>query len=356
MWCNHHSLKIFYAIQATGSGHVSRAMEIIPYLQQYGEVDIFLSGSNAGLEFAFPVKYRSCGMSIFLNSKGGIDYKTTLENFAPIRIRKEAKDLPVEKYDVVINDFERITHLACRLKKIPYVHFGHQASFVSNLTPRPHSRDFFGEMILKKYVHSPHSIGLHFDNYDKNIYQPIIKQSILNATPVDKGHVTVYVGHYSSQKLMNFFSGVPDLCFHLFTKDVKSIERQKNVILHPLDNHLFTKSMTECSGVITGGGFETPSEAMYLGKKLMSIPIRGHYEQQCNAHALKKMRVTVEDNITEMFALNIQRWINSHHHHQLVLTHDTREIVQKVVEMGLSLKKENNFDTHVSENLYQLPV
>ena len=82
---------------------------------------------------------------MLFRSKGGIDYKTTLENFAPIRIRKEARDLPVEKYDVVINDFERITHLACRLKKIPYIHFGHQASFVSNQTPRPHAKDFLAK-------------------------------------------------------------------------------------------------------------------------------------------------------------------------------------------------------------------
>ena len=36
-------MKIFYAVQATGNGHISRAIEILPYLRKYGEVDIFLS-------------------------------------------------------------------------------------------------------------------------------------------------------------------------------------------------------------------------------------------------------------------------------------------------------------------------
>ncbi len=34
-------MKIFYAIQATGNGHIARAIELMPYLQQYGDVDVF---------------------------------------------------------------------------------------------------------------------------------------------------------------------------------------------------------------------------------------------------------------------------------------------------------------------------
>jgi UDP-N-acetylglucosamine:LPS N-acetylglucosamine transferase len=52
-------MKIFYAVQATGNGHISRAMEVIPYLENYGEVDVFLSGANSTLELSMPVKYRS---------------------------------------------------------------------------------------------------------------------------------------------------------------------------------------------------------------------------------------------------------------------------------------------------------
>jgi len=42
-------MKIFYAVQATGNGHISRAMQLLPYLRRYGNVDIFLSGSNSQL-------------------------------------------------------------------------------------------------------------------------------------------------------------------------------------------------------------------------------------------------------------------------------------------------------------------
>ena len=56
-------------------------------------------------------------------------------SIAPFRVMKEVRDLPVEKYDLVLNDFECITSLACARKKVPSVNFGHQASFLSNKTP-----------------------------------------------------------------------------------------------------------------------------------------------------------------------------------------------------------------------------
>ena len=49
-------MKIFYAVQATGNGHISRAITLLPYLQMYGTVDIFLSGNNSNLALDAPHK------------------------------------------------------------------------------------------------------------------------------------------------------------------------------------------------------------------------------------------------------------------------------------------------------------
>ena len=133
-------MKILYAVQATGNGHISRAMELLPFLESYGSVDIFLSGANSTLPLDRPVKYRSKGLCIFYNRNGGLSYLDTVRNFSPLRMMKEVRDLPVEKYDLVLNDFESITSMACALKKIPSVNFGHQASFKSEKTPRPSKR------------------------------------------------------------------------------------------------------------------------------------------------------------------------------------------------------------------------
>ena len=60
--------------------------------------------------------------------------------------------------------------------------------------------------------------------------------------------------------------------------------------------------MIGCAGVITGAGFETPAEALYLNKKIMCLPILGQYEQLCNAAALEKLNATIVHKIDEHFS------------------------------------------------------
>ena len=72
-------MKIFYAIQATGNGHLSRATQLYPYLKKMGEVDFFVSGNNASLNVPFPVKYKSKGVSLQYSTCGGLDYLSILK-------------------------------------------------------------------------------------------------------------------------------------------------------------------------------------------------------------------------------------------------------------------------------------
>jgi uncharacterized protein (TIGR00661 family) len=304
-------MKIFYAVQATGNGHISRAIELLPYLQRYGTVDIFLSGNNAHLPVNAPVRYRSKGLSLYYNPTGGLDYWKMLRGFHPLHLRKEINDLPVENYDLVINDFEFITAAACARKKITSIQVGHQASFQSDLTPRPANRNLVGEWILKNYARATHYLGLHFEAYDDFILPPVIKQDILDAEPVDKGHITVYLPSCSGSYLEKIFQSFRHLSFHIFLKEVKQITIKGNLTMLPVDRQLFNKSLIECHGIITGGGFETPAEALCLGKKIITIPTRGQYEQQCNAVALEQMGVRSIRQIDPSFGLTLEQWMET---------------------------------------------
>src|SRR5688572_20814395 len=110
-------LKILYAVQATGNGHISRAAELLPYLSEHGEVDVFLSGSNSHLDVGLPIKYRSKGLSLIYNCNGGINKLAVVSNMNFPKLYREARSLPVEKYDVVLNDFDFVTSWACKLKE-----------------------------------------------------------------------------------------------------------------------------------------------------------------------------------------------------------------------------------------------
>ena len=323
-------MKIFYAIQGTGNGHISRAVELYPYLKKYGEVDFFLSGSNAHLNTPLPIKFKSKGLSLFYKHTGGLDYNKIASSLS-LNLYKDAKSLPVDDYDLVVNDFEFVSSLACSIKKIPSVHFGHQASFQSKKTPRPKGANPLGSMILENFVKSKQHIGLHFDAYDENIYNPIIKDEIIDATPINDGHITVYLPQYSISILEPYLLQQRKYHFEVFTKEVTGIVCKHNITYYPINNRQFTSSMIRCYGIITAGGFETPAEAMYMNKKVLSIPILNHYEQACNSAALEKKGVMVLKKIDQHFAQYFDEWMNEKKPVKLNLTHTTAQIVDLLI-------------------------
>jgi len=302
-------MKIFYAVQATGNGHISRAMELLPHLERHGKVDIFLSGANSSLPLDAPVKFRSRGLSLFYKCDGGLDYWKMLTSYAPVRLRKEINELPVEDYDLVINDFDYITAAACAKKNIRSVNMGHQASFMSDKTPRPEKDNRIGEWVLKNYARADEYIGLHFEEYDDFILTPVIKQDILEAQPRDKGYITVYLPAYCEPQLKTIFSVLKEFRFEIFSRESRQIRTEENITFKPVSRDAFTQSLIKCTALITGGGFETPAEAIHLGKKIMSIPIRGQYEQLCNGAALAKEGITCLPGIDEMFMVEFYNWL-----------------------------------------------
>lgn len=302
-------------------------MEILPSLERYGQVDIFLSGANNSLQLDASVKYRSKGLSLFYTNSGGLNYWEIARQVNPFRLLKEVRDLPVEKYDLVINDFECITSLACAFKKIPSVQFGHQASFISPKVPRPVHRERMGEWILRNYARATQYIGLHFKQYDDFILPPVIKKDILQAEPTDKGHITVYLSSYSDATVKRFLGPLKDHRFQVFSKEVSRPVTDGNIQFIPVSKGSFNKSLISCKAILTGAGFETPAEALYLGKKLMVIPIRGQYEQNCNAAALQKMGIPVLNALDAGFATAFQPWMEEKKKPCLHLDYSTESIV-----------------------------
>lgn len=325
-------MKIFYAVQATGNGHLSRASQLYPYLKKLGEVDFFVSGNNSNVDFSFPAKYRSKGMSLHYSECGGLNYLEILKSIRPMRMIQEAKDLPLKDYDVILNDFESITALACKMQGRSSVQFGHQASFQSDKVPRPDKVNSLGEFILKNYARASQYVGLHFQPYDAFIYPPIIKDELMNQEVVNHNHITVYLPAFQVQCLKKAFEQLPDLHFHWFLDSVKDAYTEKNITYFPIYQKLFNESLRTCHGIITGGGFETPSEALFLGKEIMSIPIKNHYEQQCNASALKKMGVYVLDEVDEKFEEKIMHWYNNPTKDIQLKANNIQETLQYIVD------------------------
>ena len=81
--------------------------------------------------------------------------------------------------------------------------------------------------------------------------------------------------------------------------------------MRPIDDRAFLQSITSCRGVLSAAGFETPSESLYLGKKLCVVPMKNQYEQQCNAAALREMGVPVLEALNSEALPRLQAWVDS---------------------------------------------
>jgi UDP-N-acetylglucosamine:LPS N-acetylglucosamine transferase len=113
--------------------------------------------------------------------------------------------------------------------------------------------------------------------------------------------------------------------------------------------------MIESAGVITGAGFETPAEALYLGKKIICLPIRGQYEQLCNAAALEQLGVPVVHKMHATFFVDIAKWYDLPAPTPLKLTYSTYQLVQKVIEQAKALSPSSQPDTQ-NESLNSFAV
>jgi uncharacterized protein (TIGR00661 family) len=303
-------MKILYAIQGTGNGHIARAQDIIPYLEQHGQVDNFVSGAQAELALPFPVKYRSKGLSFYFGKSGGVNLIKTVSQNSARNILREVSEFPVEKYDLIINDFEPITAWAARKKKVPLVALSHQSAFLSIRSPRPKIPDPFGEWLFRNYAPAKKYIGFHFEKYDKNILTPVIRPLIRQAKPTDAGHYTVYLPAYDDEILCKLLSQFKKIRWQIFSKHCKKAFSVDRVTVYPVSGQAFVDSMVSSRGVLCGAGFETPAEALYLRKKLMVVPMQMQYEQQCNAMALKQMGVPRIKKLRQRSLEKIEAWLS----------------------------------------------
>jgi uncharacterized protein (TIGR00661 family) len=290
---------------------MARAEDIIPILQQYGELDLFVSGAQADIKLPFHVKYKSKGLSFYFGKKGGVDLVKTFKKNSARDIYKEIKKFPVENYDVVINDFEPVSAWACRRKQIPCVALSHQSALLSVKVPKPAHYDPVGEWIIKHYAPANVHVGFHFAAFDDNIFTPVIRTRVRLVEVGEKEHYTVYLPAYDDKKLLPLLMKFKSVRWHIFSKHTKKTYHIGKVSVFPVNNEDFTNSMATAKGVLCGAGFETPAEALYLNKKLMVVPMKKQFEQHYNAEALRLMGVPVLKKVKKKHLDKIEAWLDN---------------------------------------------
>ena len=138
-------------------------------------------------------------------------------------------------------------------------------------------------------------------------------------------------------------SQIKDVKWQIFSKHNQKEFLSKNITISPITNEAFVNSMASSRGILCGAGFETPAEALYMQKKLLVIPMKGQYEQQCNAAALKDMGVPVIKSLKMKQLDKIKTWINTEAKIDVNYPDLTDEIIKSVLEESLTFEKDKKF-------------
>ncbi len=335
-------MRILYAIQGTGNGHLARATEIVPILRKYGEVDVLVSGIQGDLHLPFEVKYRLFGLSFIFGKKGGVSLFKTLAKARIDLFLKDVFKIPVKDYDLVLNDFEPVAAWACKLRGIESVGISHQNAVTHSKAPRPSKVDNIAELILKYYAPSKINFGFHFLALDENNFTPIIRSSIFNAMPRKGNHYTVYLPAYSDEEIINVLSKIKESTWEVFSKHSKKAYEFQNIKIYPVELDRFTHSFINCCGVLCNAGFETPAEAIYMGKKLCVIPMKNQYEQSCNATMLQKLDVKVLNSLRKS-GEDLNDWVRSEQAIQIKYPNQTERIVHELLSLSIKRQYQSQF-------------
>lgn len=330
-------MKILYAVQKTGNGHVARAQEIIPILQKFGCVDILASGNQSQIELPFDVKYNLKGISLVYNEKGEVSYWKTFLNNNYWAFLKDIIQLKTKKYDLIINDFEPVSAWASLFKGGNIISLSHQAALFFNEVPKPKKRALLAQFILKYYAPCRRKYGFHFKNYHDKIFTPVIREKIRNLkSETIPGNYIVYLPSFSDAKLIKTLSKINGN-WHIYSKYASSNYTINNCSVYPINEEDFLFKLSHCEGVLCNAGFELPAEALYLKKKLVVIPIKKQIEQEYNAIALKKLGVLTLKQLDQNL---ISIWSKSDSSLSMNFSKDIEAILKEIISENVSITAE----------------
>lgn len=286
-------MRILYGVQGTGNGHITRARVMLPALQALGcTVDFVFSGRarDAYFDMAPFGRYRCFKGFTFANHQGAVQWRQTLWQADVAAFYRDVQALNVRDYDLVLTDFEPVSAWAAKRQGVPAVGLAHQYALRHRIPGT--ARAPWLPLCLQTFAPAPVQLGVHWADFDAPILPPLIAASHHTATS-DEGFVLVYLPFENPDFIRHWLKQLPQQRFVVYAA-VRQTVTDKNLTIKPLNRTTFPLDLATCSGVVCNSGFGLCSEAMVLGKKILTRPQRRQIEQESNAQILQQLgRVTV---------------------------------------------------------------
>jgi uncharacterized protein (TIGR00661 family) len=306
-------MKMMFCVLGEGRGHMTQAMAVKEMVEAAGHQIVAVT-LGASAQRPMP-GYFASAMKIsvrqlptlefkYKNSRSVSNAATLLGVFGKLpkyfRILRQLDDIIRETQpDVIINFFEPMAafYAITRRKRPPVVAIGHQFMFQhpgyvrsSHLWKQLLSMQIYTRLLGARATKLALSLYAAPDLPGKRIVvgPPILRKQLFGLESNSRGDfVLVYLlNHGYAGQIIAWSAKNPQTKLHCFyDKPDAPVEFQHSLSLtfHQLDGEKFLQMMAECRHVVCTAGFESVSEAAWLGKPLFLVPVENHVEQQVNA-------------------------------------------------------------------------
>lgn len=293
--------RILYGVSGEGSGHSSRALEIGRHLLEQGH-ELKVASYDRGFRNLSPVfdTLPIDGLHIVSVNNRVRPLRTLWHNLRRLpaiwrglqRLKACIREF---KPDFVMTDFEPCTAWLARFNGIPLISLDnqHRMRYMRYRSPwRLSWGRWVTETVIRLMVPPP-SAALATTYYYgelKNtrtfLFPPIIRREVLTAEPSQGQHHLVYVtSHFDS--LLDVLRQFPDEHFVMYGLNREGVDG--NLEFKAFSQEGFVRDLATCRSVIATAGFTLISEAIYLGKPCLALPMQGQFEQQLNALCLEEL-------------------------------------------------------------------
>lgn len=335
-----HYMKYVFFVQSEGRGHLTQALTVKSKLEKRGhQVTAIIIGQNKnGLPGFFQEKINAPIFFIdspnFVLDKDGQGIKTVTSVLVSLRrspdffrsLKKISQLITELSPDALISFYEPLAGIYARIyrDKRPLYCIGHQyfiahPSFLFPQERQPERRlfEFFNRLSApKRSIKIALSFTSEADQTKNNLFivPPLIRPEILEKKPTAGDFLLIYLLNPGYQKqIINWSLKNPHIKIEAFSLTPPNQERSGSECLtwHGLSGQKFIDRLTICRAYISTAGFDSIAEAAYLGKNIMMVPTKNHYEQLCNATDAKRAGLAISSEHFDI-SLMVNKKQNTH--------------------------------------------
>jgi uncharacterized protein (TIGR00661 family) len=325
-------LKVMFAVQGEGRGHMTQAIAMSDMLQRRGHrVVAVVVGANrvrtlpAYFEQAFAVPIRQVASPGFVLKKSRAIslVKTCVLPIASLpayrrSLRVLDDTIQSAQPDLIVSFFESLmgVYNLLRRQRVPVLSVGHQ--FMIDHPQFVRIKEYrVQRFAMRRFVRLAGARSAHLalsfypapDIPERRIFvsPPILRRQLFDLRPdTSGGYLLVYLlNHGYAAEIIRWHEQHREIPIHCFYDKPGAPSEEPydaGLTFHLIHGEKFMRMMASCRGMASTAGFETVCEAAYLGKPLLLVPVGNHVEQYLNGCDAEKAGIAVRDT-----AFNLSR-------------------------------------------------